>query len=232
MKIKGIFQKLLFFVISAILLSNFILAYIVYRGYESIFKEAKNYLPEGFYTTLTLRLSDTWLIVGLTLFFVILVSVFFVVLFSVSILRPLYELLDAFLKVKKGQLETGVEIKTGDEFEKLGNEFNMMVSELKKARTELEEEKESLQIKVNARTRALAELAASLEKKVKERTRELELKNQEIEKRSRELEEKIEELNKFHKLSIGREMKMVEMKEKIRLMEEEIKRLKTKAGEI
>jgi len=52
-----------------------------------------------------------------------------------------------------------------------------------------------------------------LEKKVKERTREL--------------QRRIEELEKIHRLTVGRELKMVELKRKIKSLEAELKKLKT-----
>lgn len=48
----------------------------------------------------------------------------------------------------------------------------------------------------------------------------------EIEKKTRELQEKLEELEAFHKIAVGRELKMIELKEKIAQLEEEIKALK------
>jgi len=84
--------------------------------------------------------------------------------------------------------------------------------ELEEKTKELEEERASLEIKVQARTRELKELAESLEEKVKERTIEL--------------ERRIAELEKFHKLTVGRELKMIELKEKIKELEEELKKYK------
>lgn len=67
---------------------------------------------------------------------------------------------------------------------------------------ELEEAKGVLEIKVEARTRELEQARASLEERVKERTKEL--------------QERLEELERFHKLTVGRELKMVELKEEIK----------------
>jgi len=58
-----------------------------------------------------------------------------------------------------------------------------------------------LEIKVAARTRELRELAQSLEEQVKSRTKELQLK--------------VEELEKFHEIAVGRELKMVELKREV-----------------
>lgn len=65
----------------------------------------------------------------------------------------------------------------------------------------LEETKATLEIRVKARTRELEELAVGLEQKVKERTKEL--------------QERVEELERIHRLTVGRELKMIELKEEI-----------------
>jgi len=101
--------------------------------------------------------------------------------------------------------------KQTQELEKLNDELEKRVSERTR---ELEEAKSILEIKVRARTRELEELAHGLDEKVKERTREL--------------EERIEELEKFHKLTVGRELKMVELKREIAKLKNELKQQKTK----
>jgi len=77
---------------------------------------------------------------------------------------------------------------------------------VKEKTKELEEARTILEIKIRARTLALQEEKASLEERV--------------EKRTRELQEKIEELERFKKVAVGRELKMIELKK-------EIKKLKT-----
>jgi len=66
-------------------------------------------------------------------------------------------------------------------------ESNQCLFELNK---QLEEANTILEIKVQARTRALKELNDDLERQIQERTKELENKN-------KELEEKIKELKRF-----------------------------------
>ena len=75
---------------------------------------------------------------------------------------------------------------------------------------ELETTSAALEIKVEARTRELRELAQSLDTQVKEKTKDL--------------QEKINDLERFNKLSVGRELKMIELKKEIKKLKEELKK--------
>jgi C4-dicarboxylate-specific signal transduction histidine kinase len=79
--------------------------------------------------------------------------------------------------------------------------------ELEETKIKLEEERSSLEIKVKARTKQLEENAKSLEEKVNLRTKEI--------------QNKMMELEKFNKLAIGREIKMIELKKKLQAIERE-----------
>ena len=89
------------------------------------------------------------------------------------------------------------------------------------AQEEIDKMRKKLEIKVKERTRELEELAKGLEEKVKERTKELQEKTIELQKRVAELEE-------FHRLAVGRELKMIELKEEIKKLKEELEKFKSK----
>ena len=103
-------------------------------------------------------------------------------------------------KLQRGVAEVGtgrfvqVDIDSRDELGGLAKSFNDMTQQLKKYRARLgSHEKE-------------------LEKEVTQRTKELE-------KSKIDLESKVEELERFNKMSVGRELKMVELKKRIRELE-------------
>jgi len=83
--------------------------------------------------------------------------------------------------------------------------------ELIKTSQELEEIKSVLEIKVKARTRELEDINKGLE--------------QRVEKRTKELQKRVGELQKFHDLTIGREIKMIDLKKKIKELKNQISEL-------
>jgi len=112
--------------------------------------------------------------------------------------------LTSISQAKEGVILVGRDIKELLSYqEKLKEEVEKRTRELKEAKTILE-------VKVKARTKELQELADSLEGQVKQRTQEL--------------QKRVEELERFHKLTLGREMKMIELKR-------EIERLRRELGE-
>jgi len=65
----------------------------------------------------------------------------------------------------------------------------------------------------------LQKLTNTLEEKVKERTKELEKAKNAAERRTREVEKRKEELERFYNLTINRELRMAELKKKIKELE-------------
>lgn len=94
------------------------------------------------------------------------------------------------------------------------------IRELKRIKNALEEAKGSLEAKVRERTRELEEAKSVLEVKVQARTRELQeltdFLEEQVKERTQELQGKITELEKFQTLAVGRELKMIELKNEIK----------------
>lgn len=211
----NIFLKFLLGILAITLFSNFLLLLILRSGYEEVLAQIRPLLGE-ILAEQEIHIINTWLIVGATILFILSLVFFFTIVFTDKIVTPLKTILEGTKEVGKGKVETKIDIKTGDELEELAKEFNKMTFQLKKAQEALEAEKVSLQIKVRARTESLEELAQSLEERVKERTRDLAQKSEELEKRVKELE-------KFHRLVVGRELKMVELKKGVKELKEKLK---------
>ena len=75
----------------------------------------------------------------------------------------------------------------------------------------------------------------ALEKKTRELEEARELLEMRVEERTKELQEKVEELEKFQNLTVGRELKMIELKKEIERLKEELRghrKKKLNEGEI
>ncbi|MBU4298702.1 HAMP domain-containing protein [Patescibacteria group bacterium] len=125
-----------------------------------------------------------------------------------GVTKPLEYLREGAEIIGEGNFGYRIEIKTGDEIEELAEAFNQMAKGLSQSRAALEESKTVLEIKIKARTLELEELAKGLDEKVKERTKEL--------------RERIAEMEKFQRLTVGRELKMVALKKEIKGLETEL----------
>ena len=111
---------------------------------------------------------------------------------------------------------------TREELQKTNEELRVANEELQAANEELQQTTEELRTsneELKVTTEELNRMKEELEERVRIRTAELE--------RSRdELQRKVEELEKFTELAIGRELKMVELKEENARLSKEIIRLK------
>jgi methyl-accepting chemotaxis protein len=151
-----------------------------------------------------------------------------VIYVSRRITNPIIDLRDAAVEIGKGKLETKIDVKTNDEIGELAQTFNQMVVTLK-------EFYETLEGKVQERTRELEEARASLEVRVKARTEELQeltdRQEETIEERTKEIKERMGELERFHRLAVGRELKMIEIKKEMQKLKKEMGEHKEKHGE-
>lgn len=164
----------------------------------------------------------------------IAVIIFFLsLLMRLTVVNPVRELQLGMKKIGAGDLGFRIKARGKDEFGDLALGFNQMTNMLQEnyhklketqrslekkvqERTQkLEEAKSVLEIKVRARTRDLRDLATTLEERVRERTKE-------FQESQKELQKKVEELERFHKLAVGRELKMLELKKKIKELEKAI----------
>lgn len=146
----------------------------------------------------------------LTLIIVIILSFFGVALIARSIVRPIKKLIRGAEYIGKGNFDFQIEVSAKDEIGKLTERFNEMVSKLEE-KVSIEEQRDILEVQVNARTKELKELTEKLEKEVRERTEEL--------------EKKVKEYEKINKLMVGRELKMIELKKELRKREENEKEI-------
>lgn len=91
---------------------------------------------------------------------------------------------------------------------KLEESVRLRTKELEEAKKNLEEMNSILEVRVRARTEELQKLNSTLEQKVEARTDDL--------------QEKIEDLEKFRSITVGRELRMIELKQEISALQDKI----------
>lgn len=123
--------------------------------------------------------------------------IYFFLIFR-SIINPVRKITLACGEIRKGNLDVEIKAPSKTEIGELALSINEMVKDLRKSQEALEETKAALEVRVEARTQELKGVAESLDQKVKEKTQEL--------------QEKIRDLERFQKLAVGRELKMIDLK--------------------
>lgn len=146
----------------------------------------------------------------------IVAVILLVFLITRGILTPLGQVRNIMKKVGEGNLDLKIAPPGVREMQELGDTLNEMIMRLRTSTQELQEAKSGLETRVIERTKELKDLAASLEEKVKARTQEL--------------QEKLFELERFERLAIGRELKMIELKDEMKKLEELVPKKKTNAA--
>ncbi|MGB9613385.1 MAG: HAMP domain-containing protein [Candidatus Margulisiibacteriota bacterium] len=146
---------------------------------------------------------------------------------------PLRQFVLGTQKITRGELDYQINLKSEDEIGELAEAFDKMTTQLKKSKEEIENYTRNLEEIVKKRTselqktiaqleqtkRELEQAKTGLEEEVAKRTKELEeerksLANKVAEKTA-ELQGKIEELEIFHKVAVGRELKMEELEKEV-----------------
>ena len=137
------------------------------------------------------------------IFIFILIILFLVIgigyLISNTISKPIKKLAEGAIEIGNGNYKKRISISADNEIGQTAQTINEMLDKL-------EEERDVLEIKVQARTKKLKIFTDGLES--------------EIEGRTKELKEKIDELERFNDLAIGRELKMLEFKEQIKRLKQ------------
>ncbi|MCK4519547.1 MAG: HAMP domain-containing protein [Candidatus Omnitrophica bacterium] len=158
--------------------------------------------------------------------------------YSISkvIAGTIIEMKNAVVEIGKGELDTKIEIKSKDEIGEFASSFNKMAKDLK---VSLKKEKGlAAAIVAVAVKEKEAERLVSLNKKLesantelkqankdlKLATEKLQIAGEETQKVKEAAEKRAAELERFNKVVVGRELKMKELKERIKKLEEQINR--------
>ncbi|MBT7264015.1 MAG: HAMP domain-containing protein [Waddliaceae bacterium] len=159
----------------------------------------------------------------------ILISLFFLRI----MLKPIVKLKDAAVEISKGNLDVKVEIKSKDEIGELADSFNTMSVNLKQANNEILGHSKELEEKVTQRTeelnssnKELTEINEKMyyaNKDIKEAAEKTAAAEKEAVEAKELAEKKSEAFEKFNKMAVGREVRMRELKQEMKELEDKIK---------
>ena len=210
---KSIFQKILLIMIAVGIVPMAFFYLLVVGSYQELINQYTPYLQD--HPELLSKAHLNYKNINIQVVLILVLAAIFVIFFSVLLARKIYypirKLIRGTTLLKQGKLGTRVHLKTSDEFEELADSFNKMAEEIEDDRLRMKEANTVLEIKVRARTRELQELNDILKEKVKEKTQEL--------------QKKLQELERFNKLAVGREIKMIQLKNDLIKAEDRIKQL-------
>ncbi|MFH1180851.1 MAG: HAMP domain-containing protein [bacterium] len=125
---------------------------------------------------------------------------FFIV--EMCVIKPVRKLQSALKKIREENFSFRLPHRPFNEIGDLFAIFNEAAQALKDSRVSIEKDKAALEKSAWSKTEELKNLTEKFEKKVKEA--------------NKEVYEKMEELERFNKLAVGRELKMIELKAKLK----------------
>lgn len=140
------------------------------------------------------------------------------------ITRPIKNLTETARELSKGNFSIKSDVKSDNELGELASAFNNMTADLKKFHEAQGKHTKELEREVVQKTKELKNYNTALEKDVAAKTKELKARSESLEKqvaeRTLELQQKVAEMERFNRFAVGRELKMIELKKRIKELED------------
>ena len=187
------------------------------------------YLPERVIREVPLIVKDIEFQTRLILIFSLILALFLGALISRHFSRALTRVSGGLKKVLAGNLDFRIKIESHDEIGRVTHLLNQLSENLKTSQLKLIEREKELKEKSLELTEKIKNLETSSQEVEKARLATLNIL-EDVEEARLALQERLEELEKFNKLAVGRELRMVELKEEIKKLKEELNKQKSSSN--
>lgn len=185
------------------------------------------HLPEGTIQKIPFFIQDIEFQTRLILVLTLTLALFLGALISRHFSRALGKISVGLEKILAGDLNFRIKVESRDEIGEVTYLLNRLTESLKTSQLKLIERDKELKEKSLELTEKIKSLEASSQEAEKYRLATLNIL-EDVEEARLALQERLEELEKFNKLAVGRELKMIELKEEIKRLETELSKITDK----
>lgn len=184
-------------------------------------KTLLSYFPEGTIEKIPLVIQDIEFQTRLILILTLVLALFLGILISWHLSRTLGKISSGLEKILSGNLDFKIKIQDRDEIGEITYFLNKIVENLKETQLKLKIKEEEVKEKTSELSKRIRDLESSQKTIEEGRLATLNIL-EDVEEARLALQERIEELEKFNKLAVGRELRMVELKEEIKKLQNEL----------
>ena len=131
-KKSSIFLKIFLEILGVTVLSNAILAALLYVSYEKVIDQVKPFIAPQMFSEIETNIFTAWIVAGASFILIFIIVVLVSVILVSHLIPPIRNLLGAIHKIEQGDLSVQVREITPDEIGELSKAFNHMVRKLKK----------------------------------------------------------------------------------------------------
>ncbi len=183
------------------------------------------YLPEKTLQKLPLIMTDVEFQTRFILVLTFVLALFLGTLISWHFSRILRKISGGLKKILAGNLDFKIKIKDRDEIGEITHFLNKIIENLKEAQLKLKIREEEVKEKTLELSKKIRDIEFSRGAIEESRLATLNIL-EDVEEARLDLQERLDELEKFNKLAVGRELRMVELKEEIKKLQDELDKQK------
>lgn len=202
---------------------------IIFSYSDFLAKIFSSYFPEGTIERIPLVVQDIEFQTRLILILTFVLALFLGIWISWHLSRTLRKISSGLRKILTGNFDFKIKIQNQDEIGEITYFLNKIVGNLKETQLKLKIKEEEVEEKTSELSKRIKDLEHSRKEIEESRLATLNIL-EDVEEARLALQERIEELEKFNKLAVGRELRMIDLKEEIERLQDELGKQKSSSN--